>query len=147
MASIQLHNQPALQQEIHVSDPVNVDLRFHADASLAEIRPGEGLQHGFCTAVHPVQDLAGAAIAFPGEPLAQEPDCHPAPADGAVHHDQGFSERQAPQRVDEHVAEGSNRPVWMRLQEQAGVADLALEGFTASVLYMDRTGEFTDQSP
>jgi hypothetical protein len=42
--------------------------------------------------------------------------------------------------VDEHIAEGSNRPVRMWLQEQAGVADLPFEGFTASVLYMDRTG-------
>ena len=42
--------------------------------------------------------------------------------------------------MDEHVAESSNRPVGIRLQEQAGVADLAFEGFTASVLYMDKSG-------
>ncbi len=140
MASIQLHNQGALQQEVHISDAVDVDLRFHPDAGLAEIRPGEGLQQGFGSAVHPVKDLSGAAISPPGESVAQEPDCHVAPADGALHHDQGFSERQASQRVDEHVTERSNRAVGVRLEEQSVVPGLPLEGCTASVMHMERTG-------
>ena len=141
MASVQLHDQPAFQQQVHISDAVDVGLGFDPDdARLAEACSGEGLKQGFGSVVHPVQDLAGAAVTLPGEPVPQEAECDLAPPDGALHHNEGFSEGQASQRVDEDVGEGCNRPVGVRFEEESIVPDLPVESFAAAVLYVDRNG-------
>ncbi|MEW1942321.1 hypothetical protein AB0299_14755 [Pseudarthrobacter sp. NPDC080037] len=76
MPSIKFHNQPAVQQQINVPNPVQVHLRLDMDAGLAEVRPGQRFQKRIRPAVHPPQDSPGLPVPVPRQPLTQEIEGH-----------------------------------------------------------------------
>ncbi|MCO4275817.1 hypothetical protein NG701_15485 [Pseudarthrobacter sp. HLT3-5] len=139
LPAVQLHHQPALQQEINLAHTRKVGLGFHADPGLPEVGPGQGFQERARTPVHPPQDLTRRAVPLSWQPGPQKVHGHFAPLNGTFHHHQGLGKAQAPQRVDEDIGQCGHGPVGLRWQQQAGMVDpVAGDRFGPAVMHMQR---------
>jgi hypothetical protein len=96
---VDFHNDPTLDEEVHPSDTVDVDLGLHVESRHSEQHASNGLKWRSGTRIDVAKEGSPSPIAPTGQPLPHEVQVQPG-LDSGLDDDEGFERSKAVQRVD-----------------------------------------------